>query len=48
MEGTNVFEGSSTRFSSIQLVIDPATVKVTSSSVNVSQLATSQTLVNDG
>ena len=48
MEGTNVFEGSSTSTSVQLTVTDPATVKVTSSSVNVSQLATSQTLVFDG
>ena len=48
MEGTNVFEGSSTSTSVKVTVTDPATVKETSSSINVSQLATSQTLVFDG
>ena len=48
MEGTNVFEGSSTSTSVKLTVTDPATVKEMSSSVNVSQLATSQTLVFDG
>ena len=48
MEGTNVFEGSSTSTSVTLTVTDPATVKEMSSSVSVSQLATSQTLVFDG
>ena len=48
MEGTNVFEGSSTSTSVKLTVTDPATVKEMSSSVNVLQLATSQTLVFDG
>ena len=48
MEGTNVFEGSSTSTSLTLTVNDPATVKEMSSSINVSQLATSQTLVFDG
>ena len=48
MEGTNVFNGSSTSTSVTLTVTDPATVKEMSSSINVSQLATSQTLVFDG
>ena len=45
MEGTNVFEGSSTSTSVALTVTDPASVKEITSSINVSQLASSQTLV---
>ena len=48
MEGTNVFEGSSTSTSVTLTVTDPASVKEITSSINVSQLASSQTLVFDG
>ena len=48
MEGTNVFEGSSTSTSVALTVTDPASVKEITSSINVSQLASSQTLVFDG
>ena len=48
MEGTNVFDGSSTSTSVKLTVTDPATVKEISSSINITQLASSQTLVFDG
>ena len=48
LENTNVFQGSSTSTSINLTVTDPATVKEMSSSINVSQIATSQTLVFDG
>ena len=48
MEGTNVFEGTSTSTSVKINVTDPATVKQMTSTVNITQLASSQTLVFDG
>ena len=48
LEGTNVFEGSSTSTAVSLEVNDPATVKEMTNTVEVSELASSQTLVFDG